>query len=84
MKQKKETAREQDRQKQNKKWKKNSRPKKFHSLKHQISVLFICLLLLSIFIDYTDQWSFSGEILCIKKSGSAGRSKKCSFSDESG
>lgn len=49
MKQKKETAREQDRQKQNKKWKKNSRPKKFHSLKHQISVLFICLLLLSIF-----------------------------------
>ena len=49
MKQKKETARDQDGQKQNKKWKKNSRPKKFHSLKHQISVLFICLLLLSIF-----------------------------------
>ena len=32
-----------------KKDRKRSKVKKFHSLKHQISVLFICLLLLSIF-----------------------------------
>lgn len=32
-----------------KRWKKHTKARKFHSLKHQISVLFICLLLLSIF-----------------------------------
>lgn len=84
MKQKKETAREQDRQKQNKKMEKKFQTKEI-SFSETSDIRAFHLSAASVyFYDHTDQWSFSGEILCIKKSGSAGRSKKCSFSDESG
>ena len=57
--------------------------KKFHTLQHQISVVFICLLLLSIFTITLINGLFL-EKLCIQKSRSAGGGKRSVVSDESG
>ena len=58
--------------------------KKFHTLQHQISVVFICLLLLSIFTITLINGLFLEKILCIQKSRSAGGGKRSVVSDESG
>lgn len=57
--------------------------KKFHTLQHQISVVFICLLLLSIFTITLINGLFLENIM-YPKSRSAGGGKRSVVSDESG
>lgn len=57
--------------------------KKFHTLQHQISVVFICLLLLSIFTITLINGLFLKNIM-YPKSRSAGGGKRSVVSDESG
>lgn len=58
--------------------------KKFHTLQHQISVVFICLLLLSIFTITLINGLFLEKYYVSKKSRSAGGGKRSVVSDESG
>ena len=58
--------------------------KKFHTLQHQISVVFICLLLLSIFTITLINGLFLEKYYVIQKSRSAGGGKRSVVSDESG
>ena len=58
--------------------------KKFHTLQHQISVVFICLLLLSIFTITLINGLFLEKYYVSKKVRSAGGGKRSVVSDESG
>ena len=60
------------------------KPRKFHSLKRQISVLFIGLLLLSIFTITLINGLFLEKYYVSKKVEDTAGSQKCTFPDEPG